>query len=176
MRRVQLLWAALMAAASMGVARDRRSLAGPTLKAGALSVTLDGLLPRPLYVLAGGTNFSARVTVPPTREAAAAKNVGPGCVANDTVVNVGCWGASDGGPVADKAVWGTGKSVPKALSAEDCCTVCGNHSKCAAWTWNGPKGNLYCYGCKLQQKLISMHVYLRHWLPLVGAHTRWSYR
>jgi hypothetical protein len=128
----------------MCVARDER---GPTLQVNTLRVTLDSLLPRPLYVvLADGTNFSARVTAPATPDAASAPGVA--CVANGTVVNVGCWGSSDGGPVADKAVWGTGKNVPKASSAEECCAVCANHSECAAWTWNGPKGNLYCYGCE----------------------------
>jgi hypothetical protein len=132
------------AAASSGAAPNRGRAPPPTLDAGGVRVVMDALLPRPLsIVLADGTNFSAGVVHAPTAAAAAAL----GCVSNDTVANVGCWGAGDGGPAADKDVWGTGRDVPQASSAEDCCALCANHSKCAAWTWNGPKGNLYCYGC-----------------------------
>ena len=140
-----LLGLAMTAASSLPVARGEGG--GPTIEAGSLRVTLDAMLPRPLYVvLADGTNFSARVAPPVTL---VTKTTLPAsCASNDTAPNVGCWGAGDGGPVADKTVWGTGKNVPKASSAEECCALCANHSKCAAWTWNGPKGNLYCYGCK----------------------------
>eukprot|EP01043_Picozoa_sp_COSAG02_P055398 COSAG02_NODE_6414_length_3587_cov_2.185493_1_plen_951_part_00 len=130
---------------------------GPTIEVGGrLTVTLDALLPRPLYVLLDGINFSASVNAAGSGsgESAVGRAAQRGCVSNDTVANVGCWGASDGGPAADKNVWGTGKSVPKASSAEECCALCANHSKCAAWTWNGPKGNLYCYGCELDQLAI----------------------
>ena len=33
-----------------------------------------------------------------------------------------------------------------AKTAAECCALCSNHSNCTAWNWNGPKGNMYCYG------------------------------
>ena len=126
---------------------------GPTIGANELQVVLDALLPRPLSVVFDGVNFTAPASNAPPAErgapsSSASASSGGGCVSNDTVANVGCWGASDGGPAADKNVWGTGREVPQASTAEECCSLCANHSKCAAWTWNGPHGNLYCYGCE----------------------------
>ena len=33
-----------------------------------------------------------------------------------------------------------------AQTAAECCQLCQAHSNCTAWNWNGPKGNMYCYG------------------------------
>jgi hypothetical protein len=126
---------------------------GPIIGADGLQVVLDALLPRPLSVVFDGVNFTAAASnAPPAERGAPSSSTsassGGGCVSNDTVANVGCWGASDGGPAAEKNVWGTGREVPQASTAEECCSLCANHSKCAAWTWNGPHGNLYCYGCE----------------------------
>ena len=126
---------------------------GPTIGINGLQVVMDALLPRPLSVVFDGVNFTAPASNAPPAERGAPSSTsassGGGCVSNDTVANVGCWGASDGGPAADKNVWGTGREVPQASTAEECCSLCANHTtKCAAWTWNGPHGNLYCYGCE----------------------------
>ena len=152
---MRLLLALLLRAAAAPTAVTS---AGPTLKGAALVVALDGHLPRPLSVLhtPTGTNLTAVAAAaltprPPSVSSSSSSTVPavvgptPTCGA-EVKINVGCYGSTDGGPSADRPVWGTGRDVPNVGTQGECCALCSNRSSCAAWTWNGPHGNHYCYG------------------------------
>ena len=57
--------------------------------------------------------------------------------------NLSCETSAQDQPVFPEP--GTGVEVLVQTAAE-CCALCKNHSNCTAWNWNGPAGNMYCYG------------------------------
>ena len=97
----------------------------PTLSISDLTVTLDGMLPRPRTVVYKTANLTGAVDIRATR----AHEAAPSDMCLNTAVDVGC-----AGPAA--------KVAPNA-SAAVCCALCKamGPSKCTAWTWNGPDGN-----------------------------------
>lgn len=100
----------------------------PTLSISELTVTLDEMLPRPRTIVYKTANLTAS-TRHTENHTGAAEEATDMCL--NTVIDVGCAGP------------GLGKVATNA-SAGICCALCKRmgRSKCTAWTWNGPNGNL----------------------------------